>query len=137
MSDTHPLARLETVALIAIGGFAGANLRFFATGVLSDVQAILVANVIGSAVLGGLVYEAQYADVLDRRTSLLFTTGFLSSLTTYSGFAFHTGTAGGLDLLAFVAGNYGLGFAGVLLGREFARRIGGSGASRTAQGERS
>ncbi len=32
MADAHPLVRLETFALIAVGGFAGSNLRFFAMG---------------------------------------------------------------------------------------------------------
>ena len=126
MSDAHSLARLETVALVAIGGFAGSNVRFLSIGAFSDLQGILLANVLGSAALGFLVYEARYADRFDRRTRLLVATGFLSSLTTYSGFAFHTATAGSPELLlAFLAGNYGLGFAGVLLGREVARRAGG------------
>ncbi|WP_254765966.1 CrcB family protein [Salinilacihabitans rarus] len=125
MSRDHPLARLETLALIGIGGFAGSNLRYFATDLLPETAAILLVNVLGSAVLGFVVYEARYAGVLDRKSRLVFTTGFLSSLTTYSTFALLTATAASAGLAAgIVAANYGLGFAGVLVGRAFAGRIG-------------
>ncbi|GAB3041050.1 fluoride efflux transporter FluC [Natronobiforma cellulositropha] len=122
----HPLARLETLALIAIGGFAGANLRFFTLGVVPDVVAITAVNAVGSLLLGLLVYEARITGIVGRRARLVFTTGFLSSLTTYSGFAFQTAIAGDpRALLAIVAANYALGFAGVLAGRALARRLGG------------
>ncbi|MWV38789.1 CrcB family protein [Natrialba sp. INN-245] len=127
MADDHPLVRLETLALIAIGGFAGANLRFFAVGLFPDVLAVLLVNVLGSFALGFLVYEAQYAGLVDRTSRIVFTTGFLSSLTTYSTFAIQTGITAGpaepLVLVAIVVGNYGLGFAGVLASRALARRV--------------
>ena len=126
MADRHPLVRLETLALIAIGGFAGANLRFFTLGLLPDDLAILLVNVVGSAVLGVLVYEAQYTGIVDRQSRLVFTTGFLSSLTTYSGFAMGIAEAETVWLaLAIVAANYALGVIGVLVGRAGAGRIGG------------
>lgn len=126
MSDDHYLARLETLALIGIGGFAGSNLRFFATGILSDVQSIVLVNAVGSFVLGFLIYEARYSGIVDRTSRIVFATGFLSSLTTYSTFAIQAALAdGSIAVLAIVVGNYGLGFAGVLIGRELARRIRG------------
>ncbi|WP_255169086.1 CrcB family protein [Natrononativus amylolyticus] len=126
MADAHPLVRLETLALIGIGGFAGSNLRFFALGQLPEVYAVLLVNVLGSLALGFLVYEAQYSGIVDRKARLVFTTGFLSSLTTYSTFAVQTATAGGpLLALGIVAANYGIGFTGVLAGRGLARRFRG------------
>ncbi|ELY56659.1 fluoride efflux transporter FluC [Natronolimnohabitans innermongolicus] len=134
MAD-HPLVRLETLALIGIGGFAGANLRFFALGQLSDVQAVLLVNVLGCFALGFLAYEAEYAALIARRSRIVFTTGFLSSLTTYSTFAVQTALAADpLLLIAIVAGNYGLGFAAVLASRELARRVTG-GSTPAAGGE--
>ncbi|MFP8891119.1 CrcB family protein [Natrialbaceae archaeon A-CW2] len=122
MSTDTVLGRLEMLALIGIGGFAGSNLRYFTLGVLPEEVALLVVNVLGSTVLGFLVYEAQYTGLVDRKSRLVFTTGFLSSLTTYSGFAFQTATAGGpLALGGIVVGNYALGFVGVLVGRQIAR----------------
>lgn len=126
MTTDHPLVRLETLALIAVGGFAGSNLRFFAMGVFPDVPSIVLVNAVGSAVLAFLVYEADYAGHLTSRTRLVFTTGFLSSLTTYSTFALQTALASDpLAVLGIVAANYGLGLAGVLTGRALARRVDG------------
>ncbi|AXR79476.1 CrcB family protein [Natrarchaeobaculum sulfurireducens] len=126
MADRHPLVRLETLALIAIGGFAGANLRFFALGTVPDDLAIALVNIVGSTLLGVFVYEAQYTGIVDRQSRLVFTTGFLSSLTTYSGFAMGIAEAETVWLaLAIVGVNYVLGFTGVLVGRGVARRIGG------------
>ena len=126
MSDTAIVPRLETLALIGVGGFAGANLRFFTLGLLPDELALLVVNVLGSAVLGFLVYEAQYTGLVDRKSRIVFTTGFLSSLTTYSGFALQSATAGGIaGFGAIVIGTYTLGFGGVLVGRTVARRLRG------------
>jgi fluoride exporter len=131
MTD-HPLVRLETLALIGIGGFAGSNLRYFALGTFSDVVAVLLVNVIGSFALGFVVYEAQYSGLVDRRARLVFTTGFLSSLTTYSTFAVQTALAAEPWLLAaIVTTNYGLGFTGVLASRELARRVRGWGSPAT------
>ena len=131
MADDHSLRRLETLALIGLGGFAGSNLRFFALGHLSEVQAVLLVNVLGSLVLGFFVYEAQYTGIVDPTARVILTTGFLSSLTTYSTFALQSALAAGtLEFAAIVAGNYGIGFVGVLLGRTAARviRDGGGGA---------
>ncbi|MFC4436348.1 MULTISPECIES: CrcB family protein [Natrialbaceae] len=124
MTDDHLLVRLETLALIGIGGFAGSNLRFFAVGLLPDIAAVLLVNVVGSFVLGFIVYEAEYAGFVERKSRLVFTTGFLSSLTTYSAFAIQTALAAEpLLLVAIVAANYGLGFVGVLASRELARKV--------------
>lgn len=124
MTDAHPLVRLETLALIAIGGFAGSNLRSFAMGVLPDASSIVLVNAVGSAVLAFVVYEAEYAGHLGSRTRLVFTTGFLSSLTTYSTFALQTALAATpLAIGGIVAANYGFGLVGVLAGRALARRI--------------
>ena len=124
MADDHPLRRLETLALIAVGGFAGSNLRFFTLGHLPETQAVLLVNVLGSLVLGFFAYEAQYTGVVDPTARVVLTTGFLSSLTTYSTFALQTALAAGpLGVGAIVVGNYGLGFTGVLLGRAVARRV--------------
>lgn len=125
--STNPLVRLETLALIAIGGFAGSNLRYFATGVVPDIPAILLVNVLGSFALGFLAYEAEYAGLVGSKSRLVFTTGFLSSLTTYSTFAIQTAVVAGpaepLLVVAIVVGNYGLGFAGVLASRSLVRRF--------------
>jgi len=91
---------------------------------LPDVPSIVLVNAVGSALLGFLIYEAEYAGHIGSRARLVFTTGFLSSLTTYSTFALQTALASNPLALVGVAANYGLGLLGVLAGRAFARRIG-------------
>lgn len=112
------LGRLETGAIVAIGGFAGANLRYLVTEVAGSTGGTLAVNVLGSLVLGFLIYESRYTGLVDRKSRLLFTTGFLSSLTTYSAFALETAAAAGPALaIGYAGATYGLGFAAVLAGR--------------------
>lgn len=126
MSGSHPLRTLESVALIAIGGFAGANLRFLVARLLPGTVGTLLVNVAGSFVLGFVLYEARYTGVLTERARLVLATGFLSSLTTYSTFALQTTLlARPLWMVANVLATYALGFGAVLAGRALARRVGG------------
>ena len=87
MSSQHTLVRLEAVALIGIGGFAGSNLRYFVGFLAPGIPGTLLVNVIGSFVLGFLLYEAIYSGLLAEQTQIVAGTGFLSSFTTYSTFA--------------------------------------------------
>ena len=76
--------------------------------------------------LGFVLYEAIYAGVLAERMQVVFATGFLSSLTTYSTFALHTALLRGpIWIAANVLATYFLGFSGVVAGRELARRVDG------------
>lgn len=136
MTVASVLGRLETGAIVAVGGFAGANLRYLLADVAGSPAGTLAVNVLGSLALGVLVYEARYTGFVDRKSRLLFTTGFLSSLTTYSAFALETATAAGPAVAVGYAGaTYGLGFAAVLGGRWLAglvrghRDAGGSGGA--------
>lgn len=125
-TNEHPLVRLETVALIGIGGFAGSNLRYFLDTVTPGSQAVgtLLVNALGSLALGFILYEAMYSGLLDERTQLVAATGFLSSFTTYSTFAVQTALLGSpLWMILNVLTNYALGFSGVLIGRRFAQMI--------------
>jgi CrcB protein len=121
MSDTSLLRRLEVVALVAIGGFAGSNLRFLVGGVLPGLEGTLFVNVVGSFALGVLLYEAIHAGVLAEQTRVVVGTGFLSSFTTYSTFAVETVTLGPVGGAANVTATYGIGvtaaFAGLVVGR--------------------
>lgn len=116
MTD-HPLVRLETLLLIAIGGFAGANLRYFIGTVLTGIPGTFVANVLGSALLGFVLYEAMHLGLLGERSRIVFTTGFLSSFTTYSTFALETVQATPTMAVVNVVASYAFGFGGVLAGR--------------------
>jgi len=122
MAD-HPLATVETYALVAIGGFAGANARYVVDLALGGAPATLAANVVGSALLGFLLYEEAYLGVFTGPMRTAVGTGFLSSLTTYSTFAVQTLQAAPLAAAGNVAANYALGIAGVLAGRRLALAV--------------
>jgi CrcB protein len=123
MSREHPLVTLETVVLIAMGGALGANVRYFLALVVPGLGGTFVANATGCFLLGFILYEARYTGLLSSRSRLIFGTGFLSSLTTYSTFALETAQASLALGVANVVGNYAVGFAAVLIGRATAGRI--------------
>jgi CrcB protein len=123
MADEHPLVRIETVVLIAIGGFVGADLRYFLALLFPGLLGTLLANVVGSFFLGFLFYEARYTGLLSEKTRLVAATGLLSSFTTYSTFALQT-TQVSLPLgVLNVVVSYAFGFTGIVLGSVLASRI--------------
>jgi CrcB protein len=127
MTEGHPLATVETYALVALGGFAGANARYVVDLAFASLPATLAVNVFGSALLGFLLYEEAHLGVFSGPMRTAVGTGFLSSLTTYSTFAVQTYQAAPVVAAGNVAGNYALGIGGVLAGRHaalaLARRV--------------
>ena len=123
--EAHALARLEPLALVAVGGFVGAIARYGVAEALpaSFPWGTLAANVLGSFALGVLLYEAHLADALSAETRLVIGTGFLSSFTTYSTFAVETAGLAPTLAVANVAANYALGLLAVLLGRRVAEGV--------------
>lgn len=116
MSDRHPVRRVETILLIAIGGFVGANARYVVSLAVPGLSGTLLANVTGSALLGFVLYEALSTNLLADESRLVFATGFLSSYTTYSTFALETVQATPLLGVANVLASYALGLAAVSVG---------------------
>ena len=119
--------RLALGGLIVVGAVVGANLRYAVGALLPGLGGTLAANVAGSLGLGVLLYEARFAGRLSRETRVLLGTGLLSSFTTYSTFVVDAATAAPVRALGYVAATYVLGFTGVLVGREIARRLPGGG----------
>jgi len=118
-TERHALARAEPLALVAVGGFAGAISRYAVAGALpgSFPWGTLAVNALGSFALGVLLYESRLGGVLSAETRLVVGTGFLSSFTTYSTFAVETSQLSPLLAAGNVGATYALGLAGVLLGR--------------------
>ena len=123
MPTTRRLA--TTLALVAVGGFAGATLRWAVALLAPGLPGTLAVNAVGSLALGFLVYEAVGTSALADEARTLLGTGVLSSFTTYSTFAVESASVAPPLLVANVVANYGLGFAGVLVGRALAGRYGG------------
>jgi CrcB protein len=126
MVGRRVLFKLETVLLIAIGGAVGANLRYAIGTVAPGLRGTFIANVTGSFLLGFLLYEAIYTDILAEKTRVIFGTGFLSSYTTYSTFALETVQAPPVLGVLNLVGSYAFGFVAVLVGRQVALRITGA-----------
>ncbi|MFW6003289.1 MAG: fluoride efflux transporter FluC [Halanaeroarchaeum sp.] len=122
--STDTLRTIESLVLIAIGGFAGANLRYLLGDVVGGAIGTLFVNVLGSFALGFLLYEARYSGIISNRSRIVVGTGFLSSFTTYSTFALEA-VGFGIAGAGYVATSYTLGFAGVLAGRWLALLVDG------------
>ncbi|WP_255681627.1 CrcB family protein [Natrinema sp. SYSU A 869] len=125
MTTQDWVAHVQTAVLVVVGGFLGANVRYAVSLAYPGLTGTFLANVTGSFVLGFVAYEAMYTDYLTDRGRLLVATGFLSSYTTYSTFAFQTATVEPVLGLVNVAASYSFGFVGVVLGRWIALRIRG------------
>lgn len=110
------------VVLVALGGFAGAALRYAVDAVAgSAVAAPIPIGTFAVNVLGSFALGALSVALADRRLRLLLATGALSSFTTYSTFAVETVTLGPLWGAANVAATYAVGFlaaaAGLVVGQ--------------------
>lgn len=116
---------LAVLALVAVGGFTGANLRYAVSLLAPGLPGTLAVNAAGSLALGVLVYAAADSDAIGERARRLLGTGFLSSLTTYSTFAVQTAGVSPSLMVANVVANYLLGFLGVVAGRALVVRYGG------------
>lgn len=124
MATDHPYRTLEVLALVAVGGFVGSNLRHLVGLFVPGPGGTLLVNALGSGLLGLLLYAGLHAGTLSRETRTVLATGVLASFTTYSTFALETASAPGPAwMVATVVGSYALGFAGVLAGRVLARRL--------------
>jgi CrcB protein len=127
VSRRRLLVRAETVLLIAVGGFAGANLRYVVELLVpSSLAATFAANVVGSFALGVIVYEADVVGAFSEQARFVFGTGFLSSFTTYSTFVVDALTATPAVGLAYVLASYAVGFVAVLAARWSVRRLSAS-----------
>jgi CrcB protein len=116
---------VETLALVGVGGFAGANLRYAVALFWPGFAGTLAVNAAGSLALGFVVYDAAGRGILTDESRTVLATGFLSSLTTYSTFALETAGVAPVWMVGNVAANYALGFLGILAGRWLAVTYGG------------
>lgn len=124
MPQTHLLEHVETILIVAIGGFAGSNLRYFVELTIPrSLVATATVNVLGCFALGFLLYEDIYGDTISQSGRSILATGFISSFTTYSTFIIDTVSTEPLLAVGYVIGSYALGFAAVVVGREGAHRV--------------
>ncbi|MFW6384232.1 MAG: CrcB family protein [Halodesulfurarchaeum sp.] len=115
---------VQSAVLVAVGGFLGSTSRYLIGLFQPGLPGTLVVNVLGSFLLGVIVYESLGPDLLDDLSRRVLATGVLSSFTTYSTFALESVQAGPTLGAANVIASYGLGFLGVLVGRGIAGHLG-------------
>lgn len=124
ISRQQALLGTETLLLVALGAFGGANGRYFISLLIdSTLMSTAVVNIIGSFALGALTQEAQLVGIVSRRSHRILGTGFLSSFTTYSSFVIDAVTATPALGVLYILGSYVLGFTGAILGHQTVLRL--------------
>lgn len=84
---------METVLIIGLGGFVGANARYLVSVLVAGrfgsafPWGTLVANFTGSVLLAVFLAWAARQTALDPRVRLLIATGFFGAYTTFSTYA--------------------------------------------------
>ncbi len=104
--------------IIGAGGFVGAISRYITAGLFGNaVSGALAVNVLGSILLGFLMYSSEYLGYVSPRTRIFFGIGFLGSFTTFSTFAVQTFQMSLFEGTMNVSANIFLTLAGVFIGR--------------------
>jgi CrcB protein len=124
---------MEKFFLIGMGGFVGANLRYITQQWAASVwgpafpYGTLIANVVGSFVIGLFLTLATERLNLSPNWRYLIATGVLGGYTTFSSFAYETlnlAESGRYGIAALnVIGNVLLGLTAALLGIALARIV--------------
>ena len=124
---------MQKYLLIGIGGFVGANLRYFVQGWAAQrwggdfPYGTLIANVTGSLILAFFITLATERLAISPAWRLFLAIGLLGGYTTFSSFAVETlnlaGTGSWLWSALNLCGNVLLGLAGAFLGMLLARLI--------------
>ncbi len=105
---------METIMLIGIGGFIGANVRYWLSLWAAETfgsrfpWGTLIINVTGSLVLAVLVAYAFNHTTLDPRIRLFLAVGFCGAYTTFSTYAVES-------VVLLQAGNWMAGLGNILV----------------------
>lgn len=88
-----PTKHIETILIIGLGGFVGANLRYWVAGWIAErlgqtfPWGTLLINLSGSLLLGLFIGWSAQQITLDPRIRMLIAIGFLGAYTTFSTYA--------------------------------------------------
>ena len=107
----------QPLLIIGSGGVLGATSRFALSGYFSPATGTLVINVLGSILLGFLLYNSEYLGYVTPKARMFFGIGFLGSFTTFSAFALQTFQMPPLTASLNILENVFLAVAGVFAGR--------------------
>lgn len=109
--------RTQDLASIAFGGFLGAISRYTISSSTISPNGTLIVNVMGSLLLGMMMYDYEYLGYISQRTRLAFGTGFMGSFTTFSTFAVESYTLSGSFAVYNIGINLSLTLLAVFIGR--------------------
>lgn len=111
--------------IIGTGGFFGAVSRFLFSNTFVMPFDTLIVNVLGSFMLGMLMYETEFFGYISPRVRMGFGIGFLGSFTTFSTFAVQSFLMVPMLAFFYVSANVILTLSAVLLGRNTIRFLTG------------
>jgi len=105
----------HAVALVGAGGFVGALSRYYVGLFVPDLFSTFTVNVVGCFALGYVLQSAR-RDTISEHLRVLIAVGFVSSLTTYSGFAYDAYASCPVVAVVYIGANYCVGFFAVAVG---------------------
>lgn len=117
MNNNFNKDRALDLFTIGAGGFCGAISRYIVAGLFEPAPGTLVVNVLGSIMLGFLMYNSEYIGYVSPRTRMFFGIGFLGSLTTFSTFSVQTFQMPFIEAIFNILANLILTLTGVFAGR--------------------
>lgn len=118
---------MNRLLLVAAGGAVGASARYAVSGAVTAFGGIpagtLVVNVLGSFLLGLVMYDSVYLGALGPETRVLFGVGVLGAFTTFSTFSYESFALLEEGDAALFAGNVLLNVAACLAAVFLARSV--------------
>jgi len=114
---------MDKIFLIGAGGFLGAVCRFLLCELVEGQLGILSVNVIGSFMLGMIMYDTEYLGFIGPKGKIAFGTGFMGAFTTFSTFAVQSFSLPFIPALGNVSANIVLTLTGVFFGRSVIRAL--------------
>jgi len=118
---------LEKIFLIGAGGFLGAICRFLLCELMEAHLGTLSVNVLGSFMLGLIMYDTEYIGFIGPKGKIAFGTGFMGAFTTFSTFAVQSFIMPFFPALGNISANLFLTLVGVFMGRSVIRAFSGRG----------
>lgn len=114
---------MDKIFLIGAGGFLGAVCRFLLCEFVEGQLGILSVNVLGSFMLGIIMYDAEHLGFISPKGRIAFGTGFIGAFTTFSTFAVQSFSMPFLPALGNISANLFLTLTGVFFGRSVIKAL--------------
>lgn len=114
---------IDKIFLIGAGGFLGAVCRFLLCELVEGQLGILSVNVIGSFMLGMIMYDTEYLGFIGPKGKIAFGTDFMGAFTTFSTFAVQSFSLPFIPALGNISANIFLTLTGVFFGRSVIKAL--------------